>query len=192
LETKITEYRYRNQKGDMMFASKSKSILLLISCALLAYSFPSISQEITEAVVEQQVSQDFNKQLKCLADNVYFEAGNESYEGKLAVAQVTVNRANNPKFGGTICEVVYQRSYVNKLLVCQFSWTCMKNLLVRNKYAYDEAEMVARKALTEPEVHDIISKTNAMYYHNTQINPNWNLQRVTQIGNHIFYKEKKI
>ena len=158
----------------------------------MLYSFPSLSQTIEQIVIEQQVSEDFNKQLKCLADNVYFEAANESYEGKLAVAQVTINRANDPKFPSTVCEVVYQRSYVNKLLVCQFSWTCMKNMLVRNKYAYDESELVARKALTEPNVHDIISKTNAMYYHNTQVDPGWNLQRVTQIGHHIFYRSKNI
>jgi len=175
-----------------MFASKSKAILLTLAICVAVFSIPSVSQEITEAVIEQQVGQDFNKQLKCLTDNVYFEAGSESYEGKLAVAQVTINRANNPKFGGTICEVVYQRSYVNKLLVCQFSWTCMKNMLVRDKYAYEEAEMVSRKALTEPNVHDTISKTNALYYHNTQVDPGWNLQRVTQIGHHIFYKEKHI
>ena len=175
-----------------MFASKSKAILLTLAICVAVFSMPSVSQEITEAVIEHQVGQDFNKQLKCLADNVYFEAGSESYEGKLAVAQVTINRANNPKFGGTICEVVYQRSYVNKLLVCQFSWTCMKNMLVRDKYSYEEAEMVSRKALTEPNVHDTISKTNALYYHNTQVDPGWNLQRVTQIGHHIFYKEKHI
>ena len=175
-----------------MFASRSKIILLMLAISVAVFSMPVVSQEITELVLEQKVSEDFNKQLKCLADNVYFEAGSESYEGKLAVAQVTINRANNPRFGGTICEVVYQRSYVNKLLVCQFSWTCMKNMLVRDKYTYEESEMVSRKALTEPNVHDTISKTNAMYYHNTQVNPNWNLQRVTQIGHHIFYKEKKI
>jgi len=176
----------------MMFVSKSKTILLMLSCTVLMYSFPSISQEITQAVVEQKVSEDFNKQLKCLTDNVYFEAATESYEGKLAVAQVTINRANNPKFPSTVCEVVYQRSYVNKLLVCQFSWTCMSNMLVRDKYSYQESEMVARKALTEPDVHDTIARTNALYYHNTQVNPGWNLQKVTQIGHHIFYKPKNI
>jgi len=176
----------------MMFVSKSKTILLMLSCTVLMYSFPSISQEITQAVVEQKVSEDFNKQLKCLTDNVYFEAATESYEGKLAVAQVTINRANNPKFPSTVCEVVYQRSYVNKLLVCQFSWTCMSNMLVRDKYSYQESEIVARKALTEPDVHDTIARTNALYYHNTQVNPGWNLQKVTQIGHHIFYKPKNI
>jgi len=175
-----------------MFVSKSKTILLMLSCTVLMYSFPSISQEITQAVVEQKVSEDFNKQLKCLTDNVYFEAATESYEGKLAVAQVTINRANNPKFPSTVCEVVYQRSYVNKLLVCQFSWTCMSNMLVRDKYSYQESEIVARKALTEPDVHDTIARTNALYYHNTQVNPGWNLQKVTQIGHHIFYKPKNI
>ena len=175
-----------------MFASKSKILSLLLAITISVFSIPSLSQGIQEIVLEHQVSEDFNKQLKCLTDNVYFEAGSESYEGKLAVAQVTINRANNSKFGNTICEVVYQRSYVNKLLVCQFSWTCMKNMLVRDKYTYEESEMVSRKALTEPDVHDTIARTNALYYHNTQVNPGWNLQRVAQIGHHIFYKEKHI
>jgi spore germination cell wall hydrolase CwlJ-like protein len=63
----------------------------------------------------------------------------------------------------------------------------MKNLLVRDNYAWEESEMVARRALTEPTVHDMISKSNAMYYHNTQVDPKWNLHRVAQIGHHIFY-----
>jgi len=68
----------------------------------------------------------------------------------------------------------------------------MSNMLVRDKYSYQESEIVARKALTEPDVHDTIARTNALYYHNTQVNPGWNLQKVTQIGHHIFYKPKNI
>ena len=174
----------------MMFTSNIKTILWCLICSVLLYSYPSISQDIIQTTIEQQVSEDFNKQLKCLADNIYHEAGAETYEGKLAVAQVTVNRANNPKFPSTICDVVYQKTYINNLWVCQFSWTCMKNLFIRNKYQWEESEIGARKALTEPNVHSIIAKTKAMYYHNTQVNPEWNLQKVTQIGNHIFYKSK--
>lgn len=173
----------------MMIHIQKFKILSLLLCGLIAFhAVPSISQEITDAVIEQQASEDFNKQLKCLTNNIYFEAATESYEGKLAVAQVTLNRANDPKFPSTICEVVYQRTFVNHLTVCQFSWTCMKNLIVRDKYAWDESEMVARKALTEPNVHDKIARTNAMYYHADYINPGWNRTKVvTKIGRHIFY-----
>jgi spore germination cell wall hydrolase CwlJ-like protein len=166
-----------------MFASKSKSILCGVICAVALYSFPSVSQEIKDLVVEQQVSENFNKELACLTKNIYYEAAQESYEGKLAVAQVTLNRANNPNFPSTICGVVYQRT----LGTCQFSWTCLKNLAIQNKYAWEESEMVARKALTEPNVHDTIARTNALYYHAVYVNPGWKGRVITKIGNHVFY-----
>lgn len=167
----------------MMFVSKSKSILCGVICAVALYSFPSVSQEIKDLVVEQQVSENFNKELACLTKNIYYEAAQESYEGKLAVAQVTLNRANDPNFPSTICGVVYQRT----LGTCQFSWTCLKNLAIQNKYAWEESEMVARKALTEPNVHDTIARTNALYYHAVYVNPGWKGRVITKIGNHVFY-----
>lgn len=173
----------------MMFASKSKSITALVLVAFIAYAIPSISQMIVEDVVQAEVSKDFNKQLNCLTNNIYFEAATEPYEGKLAVAQVVLNRANNSNFPSTICEVVYQRTTSPaKVIVCQFSWTCMKNMVVRDKYAWEESEIVARKALTQDKVHDKIANTNALYYHADYINPGWNLKKVVKIGQHIFYK----
>jgi len=167
----------------MMFASKSKSILCGVICAVALYSFPSVSQEIKDLVVEQQVSENFNKELACLTKNIYYEAAQESYEGKLAVAQVTLNRANDPNFPSTICGVVYQKT----LGTCQFSWTCLKNLAIQNKYAWEESEMVARKALTQPVLHDIIAKNNVLYYHAVYVNPGWRGRVITKIGNHVFY-----
>ena len=32
------------------------------------------------------------KQIVCMAKNIYYESGHESHEGKLAVAQVTIDR----------------------------------------------------------------------------------------------------
>ena len=47
-------------------------------------------------------------QLDCLARNIYHEAGYESFEGKVAVAQVTLNRTESGQFPSDICKVVYQ------------------------------------------------------------------------------------
>ena len=46
----------------------------------------------------------------------------------------------------------------------------------------------SEKALTEPSAHDTLDKQNALYYHANYVNPGWRLTKVTQIGNHIFYK----
>ena len=155
-----------------------KKFILITLFALL----PVVShqQPITEV---QEVSSELAQQILCMAKNIYYEAAKEPFEGKLAVAQVTMNRANSIQFPKTVCEVVYQK--VNQTY--QFSWVGEKVGPVTNKYAWEECMIVARKALTESRLHDIIYKTNAMYYHNTSVNPPWKLKYVAKIGNHLFY-----
>ena len=174
----------------MMFTSKSmKNVALVVLSAFFVFQLPSFADDVIENVIQEEVSKDFNKQLNCLTNNIYYEAAFEPYEGKLAVAQVVLNRANNANFPSTVCEVVYQRTLApNKVIVCQFSWTCLKNLIVKDKYAWEESEIVARKALTADKVHDKIAATNAMYYHADYVNPGWDRHKiVARIGRHIFY-----
>ena len=143
---------------------------------------PLSAQEQTFSY-EKLVAQDLGKQVLCMAKNLYYEAAMEPYEGKLAVAQVTMNRANSSKFPSTICEVVYQKTGSTY----QFTWVGEKVSEIRNKYAWEECLIVARKALTEAKLHDTIYRTQAMYYHNTSVNPAWKLKYVAKIGNHLFY-----
>ena len=153
------------------------SIIISITMIL-----PLSAQEQTFSF-EQAVAQDIGKQVLCMAKNLYYEAAMEPYEGKLAVAQVTLNRANSSKFPSTICEVVYQKTGSTY----QFSWVGEKVGNIKNKYAWEECLMVAKKALTEQKLHDTIYRTQAMYYHNTSVNPAWKLKYVAKIGNHLFY-----
>ena len=48
------------------------------------------------------------EELKLLACLVHAEAGNQSYEGKLAVANVVLNRVKSKKYPNSIKEVIYQ------------------------------------------------------------------------------------
>ena len=155
-----------------------KKFILITLFALLP--IVSHQQPITEV---QEVSSELAQQILCMAKNIYYEAAKEPFEGKLAVAQVTMNRANSVQFPKTVCEVVYQK--INQTY--QFSWVGERVGPVTNKYAWEECMIVARKALTESRLHDIIYKTNAMYYHNTSVNPPWKLKYVAKIGNHLFY-----
>ena len=137
-------------------------------------------QPLTEA---QEVSGELGQQILCMAKNIYYEAASESFEGKLAVAQVTMNRVNSNKFPSNVCDVVYQKTGSTY----QFSWVGENVSPVRNKYAWEECLIVAKKALTEKRLHDTIYKTKSMYYHNTSVNPAWKLKYVAKIGNHLFY-----
>ena len=169
---------------------KYKKSLLILGSLVAIYTAPTLSAEFISVTTSKQVSADFNKQVDCLAKNIYYESATESYEGKLAVAQVTLNRVNSGKFPSDICSVVYQKTTDQQLrTVCQFSWTCMvKELVVRDKYAWEESVMIAKRALTEPFLHDTIAQSNALYYHAVYLNPGWSKTKVVkQIGNHIFY-----
>ena len=64
------------------------------------------------------------KQLECLTRNIYWEAASEPFEGKVAVAQVTMNRVASGRFAPDVCGVVYQKNVFYDRVVCQFSWYC--------------------------------------------------------------------
>ena len=130
------------------------------------------------------------KQLECLTRNIYWEAASEPFEGKVAVAQVTLNRMNSGKFPDSVCGVVHQKNVFYEKVVCQFSWYCENNYKVKaiHKPMWRESEEVAKKVLLEgfrlPSLH------NALYYHADYVNPGWKLPKIEKIGRHIFYGER--
>lgn len=153
---------------------------LLFSLSVLCLPLPAQQKTIT---LEKHIARDIEKQIMCMAKNIYYEAAGESYEGKLAVAQVTMNRANSPLYPKTVCEVVYQKTGNTY----QFSWVGENVKQEKNKYTWEESMIVARKALTEKKLHDKIYNTKSMFYHNTSVKPGWKLKYVAKIGNHLFY-----
>jgi spore germination cell wall hydrolase CwlJ-like protein len=128
------------------------------------------------------------RQLACLARNIYFEAGNEPFEGKVAVAQVTINRAQARGFPDDICQVIYQKNIIYQRVVCQFSWYCDRESASRimHREVYTESMEVAKKVLLEG--FRLPGLTQALYYHADYVNPGWKKERITKIGRHIFYK----
>lgn len=128
------------------------------------------------------------RQLECLARNIYYEAAGEPFEGKVAVAQVTVNRAESGQFPSDICRVIYQKNVIYDKVVCQFSWYCENpsGLRPKNKALYDDSMIAAKKVLLEG--FRLPSLESALYYHADYVNPKWNREKVAKIGRHIFYK----
>ena len=175
----------------MFIKNKQISVVSILASVLITINLamPPIKAYAQSYMVEE-VSAEFNEEVNCLAQNIYYEAAKEPYEGKLAVAQVTLNRVNSGKFAGTVCGVVKQKDKINGVMICQFSWFCNQayTRIVRNPYQWEESVIVAKKALTEPTAHDTLDRQNALYYHANYVNPGWRLTKVTQIGNHIFYK----
>lgn len=129
------------------------------------------------------------QQLECLTKNIYWEAASEPFEGKVAVAQVTMNRVENGRFGKDVCGVVYKRDNILGNIVCQFSWACTNVTKVKPVYPglWKESEEVAKKVLLEN--FRLPSMKEALYYHADYINPKWGKPKIGHIGRHIFYKD---
>jgi spore germination cell wall hydrolase CwlJ-like protein len=115
----------------------------------------------------------YQQKVRCLSEVVYHEARGESYRGQLAVAQTVLNRVKSSRFPNHVCTVVFQKG--------QFSWTKTWN---KSWNADRDSRQVARVALMGSHS---MKDFKALYFHNTNVNPNWNRKRLATIGNHVFY-----
>ncbi len=150
--------------------------------------FQALEAEKAEMQKVRVVTSDERaRQLRCLTQNIYWEAASEPFEGKVAVAQVTLNRAASGAFPGDICAVVYQKNVIYSKVVCQFSWYCDGTHRVKPVYQplYNESAEVAKKVLLEG--FRLPSLKNAMYYHADYVQPGWGKKPIAKIGRHIFY-----
>ena len=135
------------------------------------------------------------QELECMTMNIYFEAALESTAGKLAVAQVTLNRVKSNHYPNTVCSVVKQgRHHESGFPVrdrCQFSWYCDgKHDTPSMGKMWGESQKVAIYVLENAKLLDITD--GATHYHADYIeNPRWAIARhkTMQIDTHIFYNK---
>ena len=113
----------------------------------------------------------------CLAENIYYESRGEPYIGKIAVAQITFNRAEKV---GSFCEVVHKPK--------QFSWTLNKNLKKPHGKEW-EASVHAASMFTHGVRVKNLDKVE--HYHTGYVNPIWDngMSKIATIGGHDFYGE---
>ena len=153
-------------------------VFLLLSLVTNNYH-PASADEIPKHRANNM--RHLQQELQCLTRNVYFESGSEPYRGKVAVAQVTMNRMQSGDYPTTVCGVVNQRTNDT----CQFSWVCSQGLTIRNQKLYDESHRVAYRVMIDglriPELK------NALFFHADYVNPNWKKKPRAKIGRHIFY-----
>ena len=126
------------------------------------------------------------EELYCLAKNIYFESRNQPKIGKIAVAQVTLNKVKSDKFPSTVCEVIYQGG--ERRNRCQFSWYCDgKKDEPTNGPAWDDSVYLALLVYGDGFL-DVTE--GALWYHATYVSPSWaeHYQKTVRINNHIFYR----
>ena len=159
--------------------------------------YKAILVSLLAAISIEATAYDANGDRFCLAQNIYFEAGNQPLAGKMAVANVTLNRVMDEQFPNNICDVVYQtktwkKSWKGNMIPvrgqCQFSWFCDgKSDEPKDSKTWLEAIRIADTMMYNNHI-DITD--GALWYHAHYVQPylSKHLKKVVEIEDHIFYK----
>ena len=156
-----------------------------------------LSPKITDNKPEVVLNMVDPKELECMSKNIYFEAAIESTAGKVAVAQVTMNRVRSVHYPNTVCGVITQgKHYASGHPVrdrCQFSWYCDgKHDEPHKGSMWKESQEVAKYVLTTLDLMDITD--GATHYHADYISsPRWAhpSRKTVEIDTHIFFNHAR-
>lgn len=150
-------------------------ILLIVSILTFSITLPPAKPDFV-----------YLKNLHWLALNIYYESGNQPALGKIAVGVVTLNRIRDPRFSDTIEEVVKEHK--------QFSWyKPNKTYSPKDPKTWSECLEISKMLLKIDENHAIMRMFEGVtHFHASYVKPEWrkSMTKVTQIGDHIFYKTK--
>ena len=131
-------------------------------------------------------AKDSVRQMRCLAEAIYFESRSEPLEGQAAVGQVVLNRVRSGLYPSDVCSVVYQDS--ERPFACQFSFACEgKSLTIQEPGPWAIAMRIAKEVVNGERYDPKL--VAALNYHANYVYPAWApmLSRLERIGNHIFY-----
>lgn len=183
-----------------MFASRKASLFfLIILVAVLSYTagystllqFKQHTQQPIAATpaVKHTMLKVNSEYVRCMATNIYWEAGGEPFMGQVMVARVVMNRIKHG-FAKNPCSVVYSETTVlhddQERRLCQFSWVCEGKETPQRNAVYKQAEEIAKKVLIENAWSDIVPH-NVLFFHNKTVSPSWKHTPVITVGNHVFY-----
>lgn len=145
-----------------------------------------------------------DKQITCLALNIYYEARSSNLADQAGVTNVVLNRVESSSYPNTICEVVKQGKISQWHLAtrgkivpiknqCQFSWFCdLKSDIPLDIDAWEKAKLLAFQIYNYNLFRGLTE--GATHYFAAYIKPpSWakNMQLVGRIGAHLYYKNIK-
>jgi spore germination cell wall hydrolase CwlJ-like protein len=160
-----------------------------VALARQAAATPAAPAHMVMADLDALPGTSGDRQWQCLAQAVYFEARGEPLDGQIAVAEVVLNRVDDPRFPSTICGVTRQGAGSGR--GCQFSYVCdgnsdvMKSALARDRAGKIASMMLAGRARTLTD--------GATYFHTRSVRPDWSrrFSRTAAIGHHLFYRQAR-
>lgn len=126
----------------------------------------------------------------CLTQAIYYEARDQSVTGRMAVADVVMNRVASRRYPATVCGVVYQGA--TRRAGCQFSFTCDGSMNAAATSALDRRAMTEARTLATAVLGGwhLPLTGGATHYHADYVTPGWasRLHETAVIGDHVFYR----
>jgi len=151
-------------------------------------SFPGTAALYEESALAALPVASGSAQWRCLTEALYFEARGESLRGLFGVAEVILNRVDDPRYPDTICGVVNEGT--GRPFACQFTYTCDGSPeVVSDRRAWHRAGGIAAimmdgapRPLTEGATH----------YHADWVSPHWAqvYPQTARHGTHLFYRQQ--
>jgi spore germination cell wall hydrolase CwlJ-like protein len=134
-----------------------------------------------ELVTDMPVDAELSRDMRCLAQAIYFEARGEPLDGQLAVGRVVINRAESGVFPADYCGVVTQRA--------QFSFVKGGVIPTPDTSSSAWKRAVALAQIAHQELWDSPVK-DALFFHATYVNPSWARKKVAtaKLARHVFYR----
>ena len=120
-------------------STRVSGALLLVTLAIMVLATASVWVEKTGVRTEARRAAE----LRCLAENVYYESRGEPLVGQYAVAEVTMNRVASPEFPDSVCAVVRAKG--------AFSWTYARELEPPYGFEWRRARAVASSVYDNAE-----------------------------------------
>ena len=177
---------HAREQGDGGLGFIAMALIPLIAITSIV-SFARVDRSVEEPA-RLEAAQARARELRCLAENIYYEARGESLDGQYAVAEVTMNRVRSPRYADTICEVVFDTRWdpLRQRYVGHFSWTELQDRNEPWGPAWEQAMTVATAVYNGSHLPLV---PDALHYHASSVHPYWaqSMHSVATIGNHVFY-----
>lgn len=171
----------RNGITDLSKLKPGDALKVVIPYVMQVEVQPLVLEEVVEQTDDQEDKQAMaqaimeSEDFKLLAKIVQVEAGWESYEGQLAVANVVLNRVEDPMFPNTIHDVIYAPG----------QFPPAHNGLLDAAVPNESVKQATLAAMTGEN-----NIEGALYFHNPKVSSGafWeSLTLIAEIGNHRFY-----
>jgi len=158
------------------------ALLVLATMSVRAQEAQTYAITGNEEVHVQRLDER-QREINCLASNMFYEARGEPDKGKIAVGLVTINRVKSGGYPDSICGVVTQKK--------QFSWYRPGKIRSSGNSLFEEVRTIATQLYDEYYVANtyVDFVHGATHFHSTGVNPQWRKKKlVRRIGSHLFFR----